>query len=136
MRKGLGPHPTHGESKRKFFVRLGPPQVISDERSQTFRTEIKPVTSTKNKYRSALSPLHPTSTPRPKRDANRHSQLLPILLLLLLGQSILGLSDLKLALSLQSDETHSEVGTTEIDSEVFSLFLTLGVLWAGNIQRS
>ena len=39
-------------------------------------------------------------------------QLLTIVVLLLFGQSVLGLRDLKLSTSVQSHETHAKVGST------------------------
>lgn len=54
-------------------------------------------------------------------------QLLTITLLLLFSQPILCLGDLEFTMSLQGDQAHSEVGTTEIDGEVFTLFLSTWV---------
>jgi hypothetical protein len=56
-----------------------------------------------------------------------YSQLLPLVLLLLLGQPILGLGDLEPPLSVQSDQTDPQVGTTEVDGEVFTGLFAAGV---------
>ena len=45
---------------------------------------------------------------------NKHIQLLSILLLLLLGETVLGLSDFEFTLTQESDETDSEIGSSEI----------------------
>jgi hypothetical protein len=47
-------------------------------------------------------------------------------LFLLLGQSVLGLGDFEFPFTLESDETDSEVGTAQIDGEVFP---RLGPFW-------
>lgn len=52
-----------------------------------------------------------------------NAQLLPILLLLLLGQPILGLRDFKLAVALEVDKADSEVGSSQVEGEVFADFL-------------
>lgn len=51
------------------------------------------------------------------------SQLLALVLLLLFSETVLGLSDLELALSVESDETDAKVGSSEIDGEILALFL-------------
>jgi len=57
-----------------------------------------------------------------------NSQLLSIVLLLFLGETVLSLSNLKLAFSHQCDETDTQVGSSEIEREVFSLLLSSGPL--------
>ena len=57
-----------------------------------------------------------------------HIQLLAILLLLLLGQAVLGLSHLKLAVAEQGDEADAQVGAAQVESEVLADFLAGGVL--------
>jgi hypothetical protein len=46
---------------------------------------------------------------------------------LLLSQPVLGLGDLEPPLSVQGDETDPQVGTTEVDGEVFTGLFTAGV---------
>jgi hypothetical protein len=48
---------------------------------------------------------------------------LPVVLLLLLGETVLCLRDLELPVALESDEADSEVGSTEIEGEVLADFL-------------
>jgi hypothetical protein len=56
-------------------------------------------------------------------EAARNAQLLPILLLLLLGQPVLGLRDLKLAVALQVDKADPEIGSSQVEGEIFADFL-------------
>lgn len=51
------------------------------------------------------------------------SQLLALLLLLLLGETVLCLRDLELALAVEGDEADAEVGASEVDGEVLALLL-------------
>jgi hypothetical protein len=55
-------------------------------------------------------------------------QLLTILLLLLLSQSVLGLGDFEFAFTEQSDKTDSKIGSSEIEGEVLANFCSFGVL--------
>lgn len=48
-------------------------------------------------------------------------QLLAIVLLLLLGETVLCLRDLKLAASVEGDEADTQVGASEVDGEVLAL---------------
>lgn len=52
------------------------------------------------------------------------SQILAFLLLLLLGETVLGLRDLKLAVALERDEADTEVGASKVDGEVLALLLS------------
>lgn len=61
-------------------------------------------------------------------------QLLAVLLLLLLGQSVLGLSDFEFAFTEQSDETDSEIGSSEVESEILADFGALGVLGSAHVS--
>lgn len=45
-----------------------------------------------------------------------YAQGLSVLLLLLLGQAVLGLRDLKLAVAEQSDEADTQVGAAQVES--------------------
>jgi hypothetical protein len=55
-------------------------------------------------------------------------QLLTVLLLLLLSQSVLGLGDFEFAFTEQSNETNSEIGSSKIEGEVLANFCSFGVL--------
>jgi len=57
-----------------------------------------------------------------------NSQLLSVILLLLFGETVLGLGNFELSLSHQGDETDTQVGSSEIQSEELSLLLSGGPL--------
>jgi hypothetical protein len=63
------------------------------------------------------------------RSGKQNLQLLAFLLLLLFGKAVLCLSNLKLALAFEGDETDTEVGSSKVDGEVLALLLTSGPLW-------
>jgi hypothetical protein len=48
--------------------------------------------------------------------------LLPVVLLLLLGETVLCLRDLELPVALEGDEADSEIGSAEIEGEVIADF--------------
>lgn len=56
------------------------------------------------------------------------SQLLPLFLLLLLGQPVLGLRDLELAVALEFDKADTEIGSSEIKGEILADLVTCGPL--------
>lgn len=72
-----------------------------------------------------ISPSPATHLAQSPQDVD--AQLLPLVLLLLLGQPVLGLGDLEPPLSVQGDQTDPQVGTTEVDGEVFTGLFTAGV---------
>ena len=65
-----------------------------------------------------ISPPPATHLAQSPQDVD--AQLLPLVLLLLLGQPVLGLGHLEPPLSVQGDQTDPQVGTTEVDGEVFT----------------
>lgn len=58
-----------------------------------------------------------------KQERKGHIQFLTILVLLLLRQSVLGLRNLELPMSLERNETDSEIGSSQIESKVLPYFL-------------
>jgi hypothetical protein len=62
-------------------------------------------------------------------------QLLAILLLLLLRETVLGLGDLKFARSQKGHKTDTQVRSSEVEREVFSLLLSRGPLGVSNRAR-
>ncbi len=60
-----------------------------------------------------------------------YAQLVAVLLLLLLGQAVLGRGDLEFALAHERDETDTQVSTSEVEREELARLLAGGVLGAG-----
>lgn len=55
-------------------------------------------------------------------------QSLAVVLLLVLGELVLGLGDLELALTLEGDQAHTKVGASKVDGEELALLVTSGPL--------
>jgi hypothetical protein len=58
----------------------------------------------------------------------KDEQLDTILLLLLLSQTVLGLGDLELAVSLESDKANTKIGSSEVESDEVANLLAGRVL--------
>lgn len=56
-------------------------------------------------------------------------QFLAVLLLLVLGETVLGLHDLELSTAAEGDEADTQVGASKVDGEVLAGLLTRGPLW-------
>jgi hypothetical protein len=90
------------EAEREVVGVLVAAEVVADERVEALGAEVEAGV---------------------RNDDGTGSQLLAVLLLLLLGEAVLGLRDLKLALALEGDEADAEVGATEIDGEELARLL-------------
>lgn len=68
--------------------------------------------------------------------ARGDSQLLAVLLLLLLGQTVLRLRNLELSVPVQRDEADSQVGSSQVEGEVLADLFASGPLFAQQLSLS
>jgi hypothetical protein len=105
---------THGKAQRQQAICFGPAQAVPNKAVQAYSAKVEPVSLAVDPRTSSVG---------------ADSQGLAIFLLLLLCQTVLGLSHLELAVTKEGDEADTQVGASQVEGKVFANFLAGGVLY-------